>query len=170
MNWAGFVFGAAATLAILGAVVVAVARGAAPAIAGFALSMLGVAGVCLALGDDFLAILIVLLLSAVLPAVLLAAAKLAPIAPRPPRPYRLAAAALVSLIAFGALVTVIVRTPWPAAGGAREVAASWLGWSLLTDGVAAFELLGVLLAVSGIGALVLARAAGRPRGDADRVT
>ena len=117
MNWAGFIFGAAATLAILGAVIVAVARGAVPAIAGFALSMLGVAGVCLAIGDDFLAILIVLLLSAALPAGMLAAAKVAPIPAHPPRPSRLAAATVVGLTAFGALGTIIVRTPWPAAGG-----------------------------------------------------
>lgn len=169
MNWAGFVFGASATIAILGAAIVALGRGAAAAIAGFAFSMVGVAGVCLAIGDDFLAILIVLLLSAALPAGLLAAARLAPPASQPPQRSRIAAAVLIGAATFVALVTLIVRTPWPPAGGAREVAASWIGWRLMTDAVVALELVGALLAVAALGALALARAASRSRGGPDHV-
>lgn len=163
MNWAGFVFGASATVAVLGALIVTLTRGGTPAIAGFAGSMIGVAGICLTLGDDFLAILIVLVLSAALPAGMLAAVKLAPAAAaRPRRPSRIAAAALLALGTFAGLVTLIARTPWPPAGGPRETGASWIGWGLLTYSVAAFELLAALIAVAAIGALVLARAATPP--------
>jgi NADH:ubiquinone oxidoreductase subunit 6 (subunit J) len=169
VNWAGFVFGGSATIAILGAAIVALGRGAAAVIAGFAFSMVGVAGVCLAIGDDFLAILIVLLLGAALPAGLQAAARLAPPASRPPQRSRVAAAVVVGVTAFGALVTLIVRTPWPPAGGAREVAASWIVGRLMTDAVAALEMMGALLAVAAVGALALGRAASRSRGAADHV-
>lgn len=168
MNWAGFGFGASATIAVLGAAVVAVVRGAAPAIAGFALSMLGVAGVCLTLGDDFLAILIVLVMSAALPAGLLAAAKIAPAAARPPRRSRVSVAIGIGLAAFAGLTALVLGTEWPPAGGQRETAAVWVGWGLLTDSVAALELVGALLAVAAIAALVLARAATGPREVEDR--
>ena len=60
MNWAGVVFGAAAATALVGALCAVGLKSIFHNILGFALAMLGVAGVFLSLGSDFLAVVFVL--------------------------------------------------------------------------------------------------------------
>ena len=60
MNWAGAVFGASAAIALVGALCAVGLKSIFHNILGFALAMLGVAGVFLSLGSDFLAVVFAL--------------------------------------------------------------------------------------------------------------
>lgn len=158
MNWPGLVFGASLALALAcgtGAAFVQAPRGA---IAMLAMAMLGVAGVCLALGNTFLAVTVGLALGVLVPAMLLAASLLAPV----PEPDSRGGArggwvAGGIVFAFGLLAWLLTRAPWPAQGGQRQTSIEWVGSRLLTDHLLVLELGAALLSLAGLGVVALLR-------------
>lgn len=170
MNWDGFLFGASAALALIGALFAVSLKNIFHNILGFALSLVGVAGLFLTLGSDFLAIVLLLVYVGALGIAMVYAVMLSqPLdAPRAPRSVpKVAGAALLAAAVAGALWLVLRGAHFPARSGALEVTPQWTGYRLLTDYVLAFELISVLLVVAMIGAVMVARkdrtAAGRGR-------
>lgn len=163
MNVAGLLFGFSAALALVAAAGALFARETPHAVAAAGAAMLGVAGLCLALGSDFVAAVVALGLGVAVPACLVVAAQLAP----PPVPdhrpgrARLIGVALAVLGLFAGLGWVITAAAWPPAGGPLDVSAPWLGWRLLTDDLLILILLLALLAVAGTTAAALLRARAR---------
>jgi len=160
MSWAGALFGVAAVIALIGAVGAVGLRSAFHNVLGFAVAMLGVAGVFLSVGHDFLAIVFVLICGGALPVVMVHAVLLNRPAGEAPRPRgRAATLGAAAVAAAGAVAAwlVVSGAPWPPAGGRREVEAAWAGYRFLTDYVLAFELVSVLIAVAMIGAVTVAR-------------
>lgn len=166
MNWAGVIYGVSIPLALIGGVGAAFARSTRSAVVSLAGAMLGVAGVCLALGNDFIAIVVATVLGAGVPSAFLLALALAP-APDPDvRTGSRRGAVVAALMAagFGALAWLMTRGPWPPAGGTRQNSIEWLGSRLLTDHLVTMDLLAALLATSACGAIALLRArTRRPR-------
>ncbi len=160
MNWAGAVFGASAATALVGALCAVGLKSIFHNILGFALAMLGVAGVFLSLGSDFLAVVFVLVyVGAVAIAMVYAVMLSYPLdLPQRPRsvPKVLMAAAFAALGA-GAIWVVQRTAPWPPLAARPEVSAAWTGFRFLRDYVLAFELVSVLLVVAMMGAVMVAR-------------
>jgi NADH:ubiquinone oxidoreductase subunit 6 (subunit J) len=160
VNWTGLLFGLAAMVAVLGGAAAAFLRDALRAVAALAVAMMGVAGMCLALGNDFLAIVIAFVLASAVPAAALVAALLAP----PPVPdarrgaWSVGRAAIVAAAVWAALGLVLVRAGWPVAGGRRETGAAWVGFRLLSDDLSVLVAAAALLALSSLGAVALLRA------------
>jgi NADH-quinone oxidoreductase subunit J len=160
VNWAGAVFGASAATALVGALCAVGLKSIFHNILGFALAMLGVAGVFLSLGSDFLAVVFVLVyVGAVAIAMVYAVMLSYPLdqAPRPRNRWKVAGAALFAGVAALAIWLVLTHTTWPPGGGRPEVSAAWAGYRLLSDYVLAFELISVLLVVAMRGAVMVAR-------------
>jgi NADH:ubiquinone oxidoreductase subunit 6 (subunit J) len=158
-TWAGVLFGGCAALALVGAAGAVFARETPHAVGAAAAALLGVAGMCLALGSDFVAVAVALVLGVAVPAALLVAAHVAP----PPTPdlrpgrARIVGAAVLVVAGFAALGWAVTQTAWPPAVGQRDLTAPWLGWRLLTDDLLALVLLMALLGVAGIAAASLLR-------------
>ena len=135
-------------------------------ILGFALAMLGVAGVFLSLGADFVAAVFILVYVgavaiAMVYAVMLSLPLDQPFVPR--SKAKMAAAAAVALLVAGALWHVMAGAAWHEDdwGGAAETAtAAAVGRRFLTDYVLAFELISLLLLVAMMGAVMVARRTG----------
>jgi len=165
VNWPGLVFGVALALALLGTVAATFADRPMHAAFGLAAAMLGVGGVCLALGSDFIAMVVVALLGAAVPAVILATLLLAPVPEPDVRTSRARAAAVAAGMTLGFLVLgwFVTAAPWVPAGGSRQQAVEWLGSRFLTDHLLTFVLLAATLALAGLGtvALLRGRRAGR---------
>jgi NADH-quinone oxidoreductase subunit J len=128
-------------------------------ILGFALAMLGVAGIFISLGADFLAVVFVLVyVGAVAIAMVYAVMLSLPLdlPPRPRSPLKIAAAAAAALGVGAALWAVTQSVPWPGRSG-EAVGAHLIGWRLVSDYVLAFELISVLLVVAMMGAVMVAR-------------
>ena len=164
MNWAGLVFGASLALALAGATGAAFVPRPRQAIYLLGLSMFGVAGVCLTLGNDFLAGASAVALGVLVPAMLLTALLLAP-APEPDARGGSRGAWVAGGIVAGLalLAWLLTRAPWPPAGGQRQSAIEWLGSRLLTDHLLTLNVGAALLGVAGLGvvALLRGRSAGR---------
>ena len=163
MNWPGLVFGASLALALASGAGAAFAR---PryAIYLLALSMLGVAGACLVLGNAFLAVVVALTLGALVPILLLAGTLLAPVPEPDTRGGARSAWVAGGIVAgFGLLGWLLARAPWPQSGGQRQLAVEWVGSRMLTDQVLVLELSAALLSLAGLGvvALLRSRRAGR---------
>jgi NADH:ubiquinone oxidoreductase subunit 6 (subunit J) len=160
VNWNGFLFGASAALALIGALFAVSLKNIFHNILGFALSLVGVAGLFLTLGSDFLAIVLLLVYVGALGIAMVYAVMLSqPLdTPRTPRsvPKVLGSALLAAVVAM-ALWLVIRGARFPAWGGDLEVTPQFTGWRLLSDYVLAFELISVLLVVAMIGAVMVAR-------------
>jgi len=159
MNWTGVVFGAAMALALTGAAAAALLPRARHGIVGLAASMLGVAGICLSLGYDFLAVMIAVVLGAVVPTIMLAALLLAPL-PVPDAQAgrrRATAVSVLMVLGFVALGWLLTRAPWPPAGGARQNSVAWLGSRLLTDHLLTLDLVAALLGLAALSATALLR-------------
>jgi NADH-quinone oxidoreductase subunit J len=160
MNVAGALFGAAAVTALIGALLAVGLRNIFHNILGFALAMLGVAGVFVSLGADFLAIVFVLVyVGAVAIAMVYAVMLSHPLdLPQKPRsvPKILAAAAVAT---FGAVAVwrVLDAVTWPDPQGRPDLSAARAGHRFVTDYVLAFELISVLLVVAMMGAVMIAR-------------
>ncbi len=168
MNPAGALFGAAAVTALLGGLLAVGLRNIFHNILGFALAMLGVAGLFLSLGADFLAIVFVLVyVGAVAIAMVYAVMLSHPLdLPQHPRSgTKIVAAAAVAAFGAGAVWRVLATTPWPAAVGRPDLSAALAGYRFVTDYVLAFELVSVLLVVAMMGAVMIAR---RTRGEDGR--
>ena len=160
MNVAGALFGAAAVTALIGALLAVGLRNIFHNILGFALAMLGVAGVFLSLGADFLAIVFVLVYVGAVAIAMVYAVMLSQPLDQPPRPRSLLKIFGSAMVAgFGALAVwgVLRSAPWNPPGAPLRDSASAAGFRFLTDYVLAFELISVLLVVAMMGAVMIAR-------------
>lgn len=160
MNWDAFLFGAFAALALVGAVLAVGLKNIFHNILGFALSLVGVAGLFLTLGSDFLAIVLLLVYVGALGIAMVYAVMLSqPLdTPRAPRSLpKIAGAALLAAVVAMALWLVIRGAHFPARAGSLEVTPQWMGYRLLSDYVLAFELISVLLVIAMMGAVMVAR-------------
>ncbi len=160
MNWDAFLFGSSAALALVGALFAVGLKNIFHNILGFALSLVGVAGLFLTLGSDFLAIVLLLVYVGALGIAMVYAVMLSqPLdTPRTPRsvPKVLGSALLAAMVAM-ALWLVIRGARFPEARGILEVGPQTTGYRLLSDYVLAFELISVLLVIAMIGAVMVAR-------------
>ncbi len=163
MNVVGILFGVSLALALIGGAGVAFAATTRASVYALATAMLGVAGVCLALGNDFVAIVVLIMMVLTVPAIFLMTLDLAP----PPQPDRassgVAAVAAGMAIGGAALAWLLVRTVWLPAGGARENTIEWIGSRFLSDHLVLMDLLAGFLALSSIAALALLRGRARSR-------
>jgi NADH-quinone oxidoreductase subunit J len=160
MNWAGFLFGLSAAVALIGAVLAVGLRNIFHNILGFALAQAGVAGLFLTLGSDFLAIVLILVyVGAVAIAMVYAVMLSQPMDTEPPprSTLKVVGAALLALVVGVALGVAVLTARFPPARGALQVSAQVTGAHLLSDYVLAFELISVLLVVAMIGAVMVAR-------------
>ena len=162
MNWAGAVFGVSAAIALLGALGAVGLRSIFHNILSFAVAMLGVAGVFLSLGSDFIAVVFVLVYVGAVAIAMVYAVMLSYPLDLPPRPrssWKVLGAAGFAGVAAGALWLVLRSALWlsPGGGGRPEVTAADIGVRFLQDYVLAFELISVLLVVAMMGAMVVAR-------------
>ena len=161
------VFGICAALALGGALLAVGGRNIFHNILGFALAMLGVAGVFLSLGSDFVAAVFVLVyVGAVAIAMVYAVMLSQPLdqAPRPRRAGKVAGAAGLAALAGGTLWSVVRAGPWMHALAGAPAGAAVIGARFLKDYVLAFELISVLLLVAMMGAVMIARRTGTGRG------
>lgn len=166
MNWSGAVFGASAAIALVGAVLAVGLKNIFHNILGFAFAMLGVAGVFLSLGSDFLAVVYVLIYVGAVAVAMIYAVMLSAPLDQPHRPRsgaKIAGAALFAGVGALALWLVVGKARWLSAGGNRRITAADTGVRLLQDYVLAFELISVLLVVAMMGAVLIARRS-RPEG------
>ena len=165
MNWAGLMFGFSLALVLVGGSTAAFAQRSRAAVMSLATAMCGVAGVCLALGDDFLALLVLLLLAAAVPSAMLGALLLAPVAEPDTRAdgVRGPLVATGIITGFGLLAWLLTQAAWLPAGGSRQQSMEWLGSRFLTDHLLTMELCAALLGLSSLGvvALLRGRRAGR---------
>jgi NADH-quinone oxidoreductase subunit J len=155
------VFAGSAAVALFGALLAVGLKNIFHNILGFALAMLGVAGVFLSLGSDFLAAVFVLVYVGAVAIAMVYAVMLSYPLDLPQRRRsvpKIAAAALLAAIVTGALWLVVRRAPWPPPlGTPDDVAPAQTGYRFLTDYVLAFELISVLLVVAMMGAVMVAR-------------
>jgi NADH-quinone oxidoreductase subunit J len=157
---AGVLFGVSAAVVLVGAVGAVGLKNIFHNILGFAFAMLGVAGVFLSLGSDFLAVVFVLVyVGAVAIAMVYAVMLSYPLdqTPTPRSRWKIGGAALFAAVGAGAIWAVLRGASWPRAGGARDVSAAATGLRFLRDYVLAFELISVLLVVAMMGAVMVAR-------------
>jgi NADH:ubiquinone oxidoreductase subunit 6 (subunit J) len=160
VNWSGVLFGVSAATALVGALLAVGLRNIFHNILGFALAIVGVAGLFLTLGSDFLAVVLVLVYVGALAIAMVYAVMLSyplDVAPVPRRAPKVIGAALLAALVGAALFLVIRTAHFPPSGGPLEVTAQWSGHRLLSDYVLAFELISVLLVVAMIGAVMVAR-------------
>ena len=160
MNWASVTFGASAAIALLGALGAVGLKSIFHNILCFALTMLGVAGVFLSLGSDFLAVVFVLVYVGAVAIAMVYAVMLSYPLDLPPRPrnrWKIGGAALFAAIGAGAIWTVLRSVSWPPSQGRPDVSAAATGYRFLRDYVLAFELISVLLVVAMMGAVMVAR-------------
>jgi NADH-quinone oxidoreductase subunit J len=163
VNWAGAVFGASAATALVGAVCAVGLKNIFHNILGFALAMLGVSGVFLSLGSDFLAVVFVLVYVGAVAIAMVYAVMLSYPLDQPQRPrsgWKIAGAALFGAGGAAGIWLVLRSAPWPPPGGRPDVSAAFTGFRFLRDYVLAFELISVLLVVAMMGAVMVARRAG----------
>ena len=160
MNWDGFLFGASAALALIGALLAVTLRNIFHNILGFALALVGVAGLLLTLGSDFLAIVLLLVYVGALGIAMVYAVMLSQPLDAPPLPRsvpKVVGSVLLAALVGGALWLVLRAARFPAREGPLEVTPQWTGYRLLSDYVLAFELISVLLVIAMIGAVMVAR-------------
>ncbi len=161
------VFALSAAVALGGAALAVLLRNIFHNILGFALGMLGVAGIFLSLGADFLAAVFVLVyVGAVAIAMVYAVMLSHPLdqAPRPRRATKVIGAAGLAASTAGALWTMLRVAPWAPGAEGQPVSAAEIGSRFLGDYVLAFELISVLLLVAMMGAVMVARRGRAGRG------
>ena len=161
MTWTALVFAGATAVALFGALLAVGMTSIFHNILGFALAMLGVAGIFLSLGSDFLAAVFVLVYVGAVAIAMVYAVMLSYPLDLPQRSRsaaKVAAAAALAAGTAGALWLVVRGAPWPPPlPGAAAVGAERTGLRFLTDYVLAFELISVLLVVAMMGAVMVAR-------------
>jgi NADH-quinone oxidoreductase subunit J len=169
VNWAGAVFGASAALALLGALGAVGLKNIFHNILAFSLAMLGVAGVFLSLGSDFLAVVFALVYVGAVAIAMVYAVMLSYPMDTPPKPrnrWKVGGAVLFAAVGAWGIWSVLRAARWPRWQGQLDVSAATTGYRLLRDYVLAFELISVLLVVAMMGAVMVARrsrAAGEDR-------
>jgi NADH:ubiquinone oxidoreductase subunit 6 (subunit J) len=157
----------AAVVALGGALLAVGLRNIFHNILGFALAMLGVAGVFASLGSDFLAAVFVLVYVGAVAIAMVYAVMLSHPLDQPHRPrsgWKIAGAALVAAAVAAALWSVVRGARWLEAVPGQDGGAATTGTRFLTDYVLAFELVSVLLVVAMMGAVMVARRGRRGRG------
>jgi NADH-quinone oxidoreductase subunit J len=167
VSWENVLFALSAGVALGGALCAVGLRSIFHNILGFALAMLGVGGVFLSLGSDFLAAVFVLVyVGAVAIAMVYAVMLSHPLdqAPRPRSTVKVVSAALLAAGTAGALWAVIQHAPWAGGSHAAAPTAAQIGARFLGDYVLAFELISVLLFVAMMGAVMVARRSGEGQG------
>jgi NADH-quinone oxidoreductase subunit J len=160
VTWGSAVFLVAIVTALLGAAAAVGLRNIFHNILGFAVAMLGVAGLFLSLGADFLAFVFVLVYVGAVAIAMVYAVMLSQPLDLPPRPRsgaKIGGAVLVAAAGAGALWTVLGAAPWRAPGAPLADGARAAGFRFLSDYVLAFELVSVLLVVAMMGAVMIAR-------------
>jgi NADH-quinone oxidoreductase subunit J len=168
MSWGAALFWLSGAMALVGALLAVGPRNIFHNILGFALALVGVAGLFLTLGSDFLAIVLILVYVGALAIAMVYALMLSyPLDSKlEPRsvPKVIGAAALAVVVAV-ALYRVVLSAHFAPADGliTPQVSAYWVGRRLLGDYVLAFELISVLLVVAMIGAVMVARKARMPK-------
>lgn len=150
-------------LALAGALLAVGLRSIFHNILGFALAMLGVAGIFLSLGADFVGVVFILVYVGAVAIAMVYAVMLShpldqPFVPR--RPLKIAAAASVALLVAAALWRFMAGAPWRHERWGDSAGAADVGRRFLSDYVLAFELISVLLVVAMIGAVMVARRVG----------
>jgi NADH-quinone oxidoreductase subunit J len=163
----GLVFAAASAVALGGALIAVLLRNIFHNILGFALGMLGVAGIFLSLGADFLAAVFLLVYVGAVAIAMVYAVMLSHPLDQPRRPrsaVKVMGAAALAAASAGALWTLIRRAPWAAGTPTGEAGAAQIGVRFLTDYVLAFELISILLLVAMMGAVMVARRSRPGRG------
>ena len=158
---------AAAAVALGGALLAVGLRNIFHNILGFALAMLGVAGVFASLGSDFLAAVFVLVYVGAVAIAMVYAVMLSHPLDQPHRPrsgWKIAGAGLVAGAVAAALWSVVRGARWLEAVPGGDGSAATTGTRFLTDYVLAFELVSVLLVVAMMGAVMVARRGRRGRG------
>ncbi len=160
MNATGLVLGLAAALAIVGALLAVGLRNILHNILGFALSQVGLAGLFLTLGSDFLAVVLILVYVGAVAIAMVYAVMLShpmDVAPVPRSRLKTAGAAVLALVVAAALWLLVRGAAFPPPSGPLEVLAGVTGHRLVSDYVLAFELISVLLVIAMIGAVMVAR-------------
>jgi NADH:ubiquinone oxidoreductase subunit 6 (subunit J) len=160
MTATGWIFLASAAVALCGALLAVGLRSIFHNILGFALSMLGVAGIFASLGSDFLAAVFVLVYVGAVAIAMVYAVMLSQPLDQPHRPrkgWKIAAAGVLAAGVAAVLWSILQRAPWPAAAPGGDTRAGLIGTRFLTDYVLAFELVSVLLVVAMMGAVMVAR-------------
>jgi len=160
MSATGLLFGAAAGAALLGALGAVGFRNIFHNILGFALAMLGVAGIFLSLGSDFLAIVFVIVYVGAVAIAMVYAVMLSYPLDLPPKRRsgpKIAAAAAVAAAGAAAIWAVLRSAPLAAGDLPPKVSAAAVGARLLGDYALVFELISVLLVVAMMGAVMVAR-------------
>ncbi|HVO35046.1 MAG TPA: NADH-quinone oxidoreductase subunit J [Gemmatimonadales bacterium] len=166
MSWGSALFWVSGATALLGAVLAVALRNIFHNILGFALALVGVAGLFLTLGSDFLALVLILVYVGALAIAMVYAVMLSyPLdtKPQPRSTSKVVGAGVLAALVAAALYAVVLGAHFAAGGGPREATAQWVGRRLLEDYVLAFELISVLLVVAMIGAVMVARKARMPR-------
>lgn len=156
----GLVTGAMVALTLTGALMAVGLKNIFHNILGFALAMLGVAGLFLGLGADFVAAVFVLVYVGAVAIAMVYAVMLSHPLDQPPEPRstaKIVAAALTALLTALALGVALLASVWPNRTWGAKVEAADIGRRLLTDYVLAFELISVLLLVAMMGAVMVAR-------------
>lgn len=166
MSWGSALFWMSGTMALLGAVLAVALRNIFHNILGFALALVGVAGLFLTLGSDFLAVVLILVYVGALAIAMVYAVMLSyPLdtKPEPRSTAKVLGAGALAILVAAALYAVVLGAHFVAGDGPSETSAQWVGRRLLGDYVLAFELISVLLVVAMIGAVMVARKARMPK-------
>ncbi len=167
MTAAGFVSAVAAMIALIGALGAVGFKNIFHNILSFALAMLGVAGIFLGLGADFVAAVFVLVYVGAVAIAMVYAVMLSQPLDQPAVPRsaaKVAGAALVAALVGAALWRVVRGAWWPGEGWNMAQGAADVGRLFLTQYVLAFELISVLLVVAMMGAVMVARRTSAGRG------
>ena len=163
MNVIGILFGVSLVLALIGGAGVAFAATTRASVYALATAMLGIAGICLALGNDFVAIAVLIMMVLTVPAVLLLTLDLAP-PPQPDVRNGVTVPVMAGMLTCGAALALLLgRTVWLPAGGARENTIEWIGSRFLSDHLVLLDLLAGFLALSTVAVVALLRGRARVR-------
>lgn len=152
-----------AALALAGALMAVGLRNIFHNILGFAVAMLGVAGVFLTLGADFVGAVFILVYVGAVSIAMVYAVMLSQPLDQPPVPRslaKIAGAAAVALLVAAVLWRFMTGAPWRDHAWGLGATAADVGRRFLTDYVLAFELISVLLVVAMMGAVMVARRIG----------
>jgi NAD(P)H-quinone oxidoreductase subunit 6 len=164
LDLGGLAFAALALLTLGSAAVVAFARDVIHATVALAGTLFGVAGLYALLATDFVAAVQVLVYVGGTLVLFLFAAMLTVRIDRArsstPSSRRLAG--YVTLLLVGALTTIAIHTTWPTDAVASVPDAAKLGHALLGEHLLAFELASLVLVVTILGAVTVARRALKP--------
>jgi len=167
MTWGSALFWISGAMALTGAALAVGLRNIFHNILGFALALVGVAGLFLTLGSDFLAVVLVLVYVGALAIAMVYAVMLSyPLdtKPEPRSVWKVFGAAALAILAAAALYRVVLGAGrFADFAGPPETSAAWVGRRLLSDYALAFELISVLLVVAMIGAVMVARKARMPK-------